>query len=283
VKRILVTGGSGYLGACIIATALTAPSEWRVTGTYFSRPPRLAPAPMQQVDLREPEAVRQLLALVAPEAVIHTACSNRDAASVEAVVPAARNLAAACAAAGIRLVHVSTDLVFDGENAPYPDAAVPTPITPYGRAKAEAEALIAELYPPAVITRPPLIWALDPMDRQTGWLVDGLRQGKPVTLFTDEIRCPVYLHDLSAGLLELAALPHEAGTLNMGGRQPLIRWDLGMRLLRAMGLQPADNVKPGTVAGSGQVRARNLTLESRRAEQTLATRLRGVDEVLTGY
>jgi dTDP-4-dehydrorhamnose reductase len=280
MRRVLVTGASGFLGACVATTALAQPAEWQMTGTYFTQPTQQASAPMRQVDLRDSRAVRQLLALVKPEALIHTACSNRDEASIQAIVPAARNLAAACHAAGIRLVHVSTDLVFDGEHAPYADAAMPTPITPYGRAKGEAEATIAELCPTAVITRPPLIWSLDPMDRQTGWLVEGLRKGTPVTLFTDEIRNPVFLRDLAAGLLELAALPQVTGTFNMGGRQALNRWDLGLRLLRALGLERADNVRPGTVEGSGLVRARNLMLESRRAEQTLATRLRGVDEVL---
>jgi dTDP-4-dehydrorhamnose reductase len=276
VTRLLVTGASGYLGAYLVSAA----RGWEVRGTYYSQPARASRAPMSQIDLRDPAAVRQLLATVQPAAVIHTACSNRDDDNISAIVPAAHNLAASCREVGARLVHVSTDLVFDGEHAPYSDDAPPAPITAYGRAKAEAEAAVASQYPAAVIARSSLIWALDPLDRQTGWLVDGLRRGTAITLFTDEIRCPVHLPDLSAALLELATLPQLAGPLNLGGRQPLNRWAFGLRLLCALGLDRGANIQPGTVASSGLVRARNLTLESRRADQQLATRLRSVDDVL---
>ncbi len=279
MTRLLVTGASGYLGAYLLRLAHTA-TDWEVTGTYFAQRPLAAGARLEPLDLRDPEAVRQTFASVLPAVVIHTACSNRDDGNVAAIVPAARNLAAACRAAGCHLVHVSTDLVFDGEHAPYADDAPPAPVMPYGRAKAEAETLVAEILPQAAIVRPSLIWALDPQDRQTGWLVDGLRRGSPVTLFTDEFRCPVYLPDLAAALLELAGRPQVSGPLNLGGQQALNRWDFGRRLLDALGLTLAANVQPGTVAASGLVRARNLTLRSQRAEQTLSTRLRGVDEVL---
>ena len=271
MRRLLVTGASGYLGAHLVSAA----RGWEVSGTCYSQSARVQ---VRQIDLRDSEAVRQLLASVRPDAVIHTACSNRDDDNISAIVPAACNLAAGCRDVGARLVHVSTDMVFDSEHAPYSDDAPPAPIMPYGRGKAEATA--ANLYPGAAIARPSLIWALDPLDRQTAWLVDGVRRGTAVTLFTDEIRCPVHLHDLSAALFELAARPLLAGPLNLGGRQPLSRWDFGLRLLSAFGLDGRDNIQPSTVAASGLVRARNLTLESRRAEQVLATRLRGVDDVL---
>ena len=276
MTRLLVTGASGYLGAHLVSAA----RGWDVSGTYHSQSAPASRAPMRQVDLRDPEAVRQLLASVRPDAVIHTACSNRDDDNMQAIVPAARNLAASCREVGARLVHVSTNLVFDGEHAPYADDASPAPIMPYGRAKAEAEAAVASLYPAAVIARPSLIWALDPLDRQTAWLVDGVRRGTTVTLFADEIRCPVHLPDLSAALLELAARPHLAGPLNLGGRQPLSRWDFGLRLLSALGLDRGANIQAGTIAASGLVRARDVTLASLRAKQVLATRLRGVDDVL---
>jgi dTDP-4-dehydrorhamnose reductase len=213
-----------------------------------------------------------------PDAILHTACSNRDPESIAAIVPAARHLAEAAQAAGARLAHVSTDLVFDGEHAPYEDDTPPCPIMDYGRAKAEAEALVASLCPGAAVVRPSLIWSLDPLDKQTGWLVDGVKRGTRVTLFTDEIRCPVHLDDLAALLLALAERPDVSGPRNAGGPQPLNRWEFGLRLLEALGLGRGPNVVPGTVAESGLVRARNLTLHSQRA-QALSS-LRGVDEAL---
>jgi dTDP-4-dehydrorhamnose reductase len=276
MRRLLVTGGSGYLGAWLMQVAVTR--GWDVRGTCFSQPgPEAGLLPL---DLTQPEPVKRLLAKLRPDAIVHAACSNRDPANVAAIEPAARNLAGSAQALGARLVHISTDQVFDGEHAPYDDSSPLGPKSAYGRAKAEAEASVTNLCPAAAIVRPSLIWSLEPLDRQTRWLVDDMRRGARVILFTDEIRCPVHLHDLAGALLELAGRPELAGPLNVGGRQALNRWDFGARLLAALDLSRATNVVPGTVAGSGLQRPRNLTLRCTRAEHLLDARLRGVDEVL---
>lgn len=278
MSRLLITGAAGYLGTHLAPLAATR--GWTVVGTQHAQAiafPGVTPLPL---DLTDAAAVQAAMVAAQPDAIVHTACSNRDPANVQAIVPAARHLAAAAQAAGISLVHVSTDLVFDGEHPPYADDTPPSPIGAYGRAKVEAEAVVREACPAAAIVRPSLIWSLNPLDKQTGWLVDGLRQGSRVTLFTDEIRCPVHLDDLADLLLALAEQRQVAGPLNAGGAQALSRWELGLRLLNALGLARGPNVVPGTVAESGLIRARNLTLHSRRAQQALGISLRGVDEVL---
>jgi dTDP-4-dehydrorhamnose reductase len=107
-----------------------------------------------------------------------------------------------------------------------------------------------------------------------------MRRGERVTLFTDEVRCPIHVDDLAAALLALAARPELSGPFNLGGRQALNRWDFGLRLLEALGLPRASNVLPGTVAASGLRRPRDLTLRLDRATQAGLPPLRGVDEVL---
>ncbi len=278
MSRLLITGGSGYLGGWLRQAAAAG---WEVSATYFSRrPPPFGSVADVPLDLTKPAAVERLVAEARPAAIIHTACSNRDAASQAAILPAARHLARAARQHGTRLIHVSTDMVFDGEHAPYPDEAAPAPITDYGRAKAEAEAAVRDLCPTAAIVRPSLIWALEPCDRQTAWLLAGLDHAQRVTLFNDEMRCPVFLPDLAAALLELAARPDLTGSLNLAGPQALSRWDFGLRLLQALGRPRPPTLVPGAVAASGVVRPRDLRLLSRRAQAALGARLRPVDEVL---
>ncbi len=276
MRRLLVTGGSGYLGRRV--AALAAAHGWQVSSAYYTNPPPHGD-PLR-LDLIDDAAVRAALADLEPTAIIHTACSNRDAANIAAIAPAARHLAEAAQALGVRLVHVSTDMVFDGEHPPYADDAALGPLTEYGAAKAEAEGLVRATCPAAAIGRPSLIWSLDPLDRQTAWLVEGMRKGEPVTLFTDEVRCPVQVDDLAAALLALAERPEIAGPLNLGGAQALNRWEFGLRLLAALGLPRGSNVRPGTVAGSGLRRPRDLTLYTERVTQHRLPTLRGVDAVL---
>jgi dTDP-4-dehydrorhamnose reductase len=273
--RLLITGGSGYLGA-----RLTARAAGDVWAAYFSRPVSPAGVAALPLDLRDAARVRAVVADLRPDAILHTACSNRTAADVAAIVPAARHLAEAARATGARLIHVSTDLVFDGEHPPYADDAPPAPQTEYGRAKAEAEAVVAAIIPAALVVRPSLIWGFNPLDKQTTWLVDGMRNGETVTLFTDEFRCPVWVDDLADALLELAARPDISGVMNLAGPQALNRWDFGLKLLAALGLEPGPHVVRGTARALSLIRPRNLTLTSARAVHLLRTPLHSVDAAL---
>jgi dTDP-4-dehydrorhamnose reductase len=277
MKTLLVTGGSGYLGSQLVTAA--AAQGWSVYATYFSHPVSLNGATMLHLDLRDVEHTLAVLRDIHPQALVHTACSNRSEEPFP-IVPAARSVATAAHALSLRLVHVSSDTVFDGEHAPYADDAPPAPVMSYGRAKAEAEALVRQLYPPAVIVRPSLIWGLTPLDHQTRWLVDGVVRQERITLFTDEYRCPVHIDDLCAALLELADRPGIAGHLNLGGAQSLSRWDFGLKLLTCMNLAPGPTVVRGFSRGSALTRPLNLTLVSTRAAQLLKAQLRGVDDVI---
>jgi dTDP-4-dehydrorhamnose reductase len=277
MTRLLVTGASGYLGSHVLEAAVAA----EVWATSFSRVVDTPAGRARRLDLRDGKAVRALAREIQPSAILHTACSNRSAEQVDSIAAAARNLALAARDTGAHLVHISTDLVFDGEAAPYGDDAILSPLSDYGRAKAEAEAIVRETAPGAIIVRPSLIWGLKPIDHQTRWLVDAVEQRRPVTLFVDEIRCPVHVRDLSMALLELAARPDLCGAVNLGGPQPLSRWDFGLKLLRALGFSEGPEVRPGAIADSGMVRARDLTMTGARARAWLRTRLRGVDEALT--
>lgn len=276
MKRLWLTGASGYLGAHLLQTA----SDWHVYPAYFSRP--IAHPQAFQLDVRDASAIEHSLTTLQPDAIIHAACSNGSAAQIQAIAPAAQAIASAAHRFNLRLVHVSSDVVFDGEQAPYSDEARPHPINDYARAKAEAEACVAEQCPTAVIVRPSLIWGLKPLDRQTQWLVEGLKRGDRITLFTDEIRCPIHVSDLSAALLELAARPDIVGPLNLGGPQALSRWEFGTRLLAALGLDAGPKMVATTIAESGLIRARDVTMISARAKVLLQTKQRGVDEVLAG-
>lgn len=274
--KLFLTGGSGYLGQHIVPLA----SNWKVLSTYHTRPFAPAHGTAVQLNLEDETAVRTVVNDFRPDVIVHAACSNRNADHIRAIVPAARHLAQAAQTYQARLIHISTDSIWNGQNAPYTDDAPPTPLNEYGHAKAEAESVVRAICPNAAIGRPSLIWGLGPLDHQTRWLVEGAQNGSRVTLFTDEWRNPVYIQDLAHAVLELAARPDVAGTINLVGAQPLTRWEFGQRLLKALNIPLPPNVVPLTVAESGLVRASNVTALALRAQRELKTKLRGVDEVL---
>ncbi len=290
MTRLLITGAAGYLGRRLVHIAagqwagtqlLPRPTNaWSVIGTYNQTPPPHAPnAQFLQIDLTTPEQVEDTLDRLRPDAVIHTAGSNQSEKEMAAIEPMTHILATQCAWRNIRLVHVSTDMVFGGDQAPYADEDPPAPVHRYGEIKAQAETILRENHPSAVFARPSLIFNLQPPDYQTNWLLEGLHTAKPIRLFTDEWRCPIWVDNLALALLELASIEY-AGPLNLTGPHCLNRWEFGLKLLTALNLKPSKNIQPSTIADSGLVRPANLTLDTSRARMLLKTPLLSVDEAI---
>jgi dTDP-4-dehydrorhamnose reductase len=240
--RIFVTGGGGFLGSEVCRLAVGAGHD--VAATQLE-----TPAPygrVVDVDVREPFTVEA-------DVLIHTAYVMGDS---DTIVRGTRNAAAAAKDAGARLIHLSTDLVFDGEHAPYSEADEPRPVSDYGRAKLAAEALVP---PNGVIVRTSLLYG------KPGGAQEALAARDDVVFHTDEIRCPTHVADLAAGLLELAALD-TTGVLHVAGPDAVSRLDL-VRLLGARDPKGAPT-PPG--------RARNVALDSSRARALLSTEIRGL-------
>jgi dTDP-4-dehydrorhamnose reductase len=211
--------------------------------------------------------------------VIHTAADMRSPLAMqEVIVEGTRHVAAGAAAVGAHLIHLSSDMVFDGERGPYDETDPPEAVTPYGQAKAAAERAVIDLCPGAAIVRTSLIYGFEPADPRTVWVVDSVRRGKPITLFTDELRSPVWVDQLAAALLELAAA-RESGIWHLAGPQPLSRYEFGERLVRAYGLDPA-GIRPGLSRESGLHRPRDCRLDVRKAQEGLCSPLWGVERVL---
>ena len=267
--RVLITGGAGLVGSTLIATA---PEGVEVHATQRNAP--VVGATAHTIDLADPDEPVGLLAAIRPDVVIHTAYGTADLE--RDVTAATRSIAAACAIEGVALIHLSSDVVFDGEHAPYAEDAPLVPVHAYGRAKAEAEADVVTAVPDVAIVRTSLVCATDPLDPRSAWVVDTLRAGRPITLFTDEIRCPVRADDLALMLWDLVALPRaeRAGAWHLVGPGALSRVELGTILAEAHGLDPAQ-ITAASSRDQPDPRPRDLTLTVERSGG-LPTRPRSV-------
>lgn len=272
--RVFITGGTGYLGRALLrqapawATALGA--------SHLGQAPGEGGADWVRLDIRDEAAVLMALGSFRPQVVLHTAYSKADLEGV--VVRGTVHVARACALLGARLVHLSTDQVFDGREAPYAEPARPNPLTPYGRAKLEAERVVGEILPQAAVVRCSLIWGLDPPDPTTRLvleLADGKREGG---LFEDEYRSFVFVEDLARALWELVRLEYQ-GVLHLGGAEMLSRLEFGQLIAPFYGRDPA-RLPALRLADFPEPRPQNCALDSSRARVMLKTRLRGVREVL---
>jgi dTDP-4-dehydrorhamnose reductase len=159
-------------------------------------------------------------------------------------------------------------VVFDGEKgAPYVEEDEPTPLTEYGRAKADAERAVLAAHPEALVVRTSLLYGgAEPGPQER------LAADPDASFFTDEFRCPIQVGDLAAALLELVA-GDRTGVLHVAGADRLSRASFAALLAGAP-------VRTASIAESGLVRPRDCLLAIDRARALLRTPLRGACDVL---
>jgi dTDP-4-dehydrorhamnose reductase len=257
VRRVFVTGLGGYLGGEL---GRLAPARgWEVAGIAGSA----------QLDVRDAEGVRAAVLTARPDVVVHTAYRMDDAG---VNVEGTQSVVAAAAAAGARLVHLSTDVVFgDGEGLLTEDDP-PDPVTAYGASKLEAERACG---PDALIVRTSLLYGGERPSTHEVAAVEAADGVRDMAFFTDEVRCPIAVGDLAAAVLELAELD-VTGPLHVAGADALNRLEFARLVVAHHGRDP--NTLRGGDGGPG--RPKRLALDCSRARALLRTRLRGAREVL---
>jgi dTDP-4-dehydrorhamnose reductase len=196
--RILVTGAGGMLGRDVTRAVEAAGHE---------------PLPLSraELDVTDEAAVGAAIAEARPGAVINCAAwTDVDGAEAEEAAAAEVNhrgagfVARAAGAAGARLVHVSTDFVFDGAaHDPYVESSAPRPLSAYGRTKLAGEGEVARACPEALIVRSSWLFGAG-----GGNFVDTmLRLGDErdeVSVVDDQVGCPTWTVHLAGALVALA-------------------------------------------------------------------------------
>jgi dTDP-4-dehydrorhamnose reductase len=270
--NLLVIGGTGLLGQRITRQAQLAGHS--VVATFHASVPSATDVDWRMVDIRRRDDVMALARRARPDAVINAAYRQSD---WETTADGGMHVALAAAAAGARLVHVSSDAVFSGAAPGYDETRLPDPVTPYGAAKAAAETAVKGITPSAVIARTSLI--IGDGDSRHERLVHALASGVVAgALFTDEVRCPVHVSDLASALLELAASPY-AGICHVAGTDAVSRYELGLLIAARDGLDQAA-LPAGPRAATAPPGALDVRLDSTRTQARLTTRLRGARDFL---
>jgi dTDP-4-dehydrorhamnose reductase len=268
--RFLVTGASGQLGGYLLREL--AARKLETVAWSGSRRGSLFGVDLQPVELAHRNSVAAAFRQARPDIVIHAgalarvADCFRDPEHARLVnAQGSASIAEAAAEARARLLHTSTDLVFNGEQGNYREGDAPTPLSVYGRTKADAERAV-QAAPRSLVVRVSLLFGPSVVGRPTflDEQVSSARTGKPITLFKDEWRTPLSLKTAASALVTLAQ-SEEAGILHLGGPERISRLEMGERLATFLGVAPSF-IRPvrRDEAASEEPRPRDTSLNSTR-------------------
>lgn len=288
MKRLLVTGASGLLG---INLALRESAQREVTGITHSHSLSGMPFPVRSVDMMVPGVLDKMLDDVQPELVVHCAAlANIDtcekqpeqAAMINSRVPGL--LAQASRKRNIRLVHLSTDAVFDGSRGNYLETDTPHPLSVYAQTKLAGEQAVMEAYPQAVVARVNFYgWSLTGKHSLAEFFFNNLSAGKTINGFTDVQFCPLFVNHLADILMHLAEGNH-SGIFHVVSPISMSKYEFGCRIAEAFGLDER-LIKPVSVLDGGLAarRSPNLTLNIDKLKETLQLVLPGVEEGIHAF
>jgi len=290
--RLLITGSSGLLG---LNLALDASRTHHVIGVDRDTL-KSVPFELIKADLLDPDAVRRILAESKPDAVIHCAAlanvdtceSNPELAyQINADFPA--RLADACARRQVRLVHISTDAVFDGQkDGAYIENDLPNPQGVYAQTKLEGERAVTQINPTAIVARVNFYgWSLSGKRSLAEFFINNLSNGKNVNGFTDVLFCPMLVNRLGDVLLVMLER-NLRGLYHVVGPQAMSKYQFGVEIARKFGLKES-LISPQSVDKSGlnARRSHNLWLSTNKLSTDLGMTLpsfsTGLDEFYTQY
>jgi dTDP-4-dehydrorhamnose reductase len=237
---VLITGGSGTLGWTL---ARLLAGRCGVIATHFSNPCTPEGVEAARLDLGDGASIRELLGDRNPGVIVHLAAvTNPDVCEVDpdrarrVNLEATAEIAASAARMGSRLLFASTDLVFDGRRGNYSEEDEARPLNIYGATKLDAEQAVLGACPEAFVFRTSLIYGLGSPVSKTFFsrVVEQLRQGRPMPLFTDQRRNPVLVDDL-ARALETVIERDLSGLYHIGGPDTVTRYEFGRLVCEAFG------------------------------------------------
>lgn len=199
--QVLITGAGGQVGRMLLDTV---PDGFEAIACTHA-----------DLDIGAPDAVRELVGRVRPGVIINAAAytavdkaESESAAAQRINVEGPGHLAAAARACGARLIHISTDFVFDGiASVPYHPDSPTNPLSVYGRTKRDGERAVLEALPEqATIVRTAWVYAATGANF-VRTMLRIMREKGTVRVVADQVGTPTAARSLAETLWQIAAHP----------------------------------------------------------------------------
>lgn len=218
-KKYLVTGANGQLGKELRELACDHPD---VEFFFQSR---------EDLPLENFEMIRTVFGVIKPDVFINCgAYTNVDKAETEKELAFVVNgeavgvIAALCAEANARLIHISTDYVFDGEGQqPYKETDYTSPVNTYGASKLLGEEHAFQLDPEAIVIR--TSWVYSSFGKNfVKTMLKLMKERTEINVVNDQLGSPTYAADLACAILKIAKADNAEGGIYHFSNEGDISW-----------------------------------------------------------
>jgi len=229
--KVLVTGARGMLGSDL--------------SPIFDRQHELLATDLEELDVRDPEAVFRTFEEFEPRLVLHLAaltnvdgCQGMQDETFLTNAVGTKNIALASARAGAAMVYISTGSVFDGtKSEPYTEFDHPNPRSEYSKAKYQGELVVRELVREHYIVRAGWMFGGGHRDKKfVGKIISLARQGKPLQVVNDKFGSPTYTKDMAEGILKLVGTGWY-GTYHLANEGCCSRYEYACKVLELAGVE----------------------------------------------
>jgi dTDP-4-dehydrorhamnose reductase len=248
MKRILICGSNGLLGQRL-ALMLSSQTDNEVLNTSRQRSfvfdHRLFD--YTQLDITKKGDVKSLISSFHPTTIINAAaaadvdwCEQHREEAWKINVVGVENLIEATRKVGARLIHISTDYIFDGTHGPYSEDDKPNPISYYGKSKLASENAVRIAEIAYTILRTIVLYGngIGVRDCFPTWVVKNLRAGKVVRCSEDQISNPTHVNDIAFAAVKAGELNRD-GIYHICGSERVSRYQFAVRTAELFGLDPS--------------------------------------------
>jgi dTDP-4-dehydrorhamnose reductase len=247
-KRILICGSNGLLGQRL-SLLLSLRTEYEVLNTSHHRSFVFDRQLFDytQLDITRRSDVKSLVSSFQPTVILNAAaatnvdwCETHREEAWKVNVTGVENLIEAARKVGAKLIHVSTDYIFDGKHAPYREDDRPEPLSYYGKTKLASENALKASEIPYAIVRTIVVYGYGigvklnfPL-----WVLDHLKARKTIRCVDDQVSNPTFVGDVALSMISIMEREHE-GVYHVCGSETVSRYDFALRVAETFGLDPS--------------------------------------------
>ncbi len=235
-KKILILGATGKVGeaVCKKLKARTNHHLYILSAKYEKS--FMPNVEIMDVDITDKKLLKKTISEIKPDIIINAAAytnvdgcedNKKEAMALNAELP--ETLAKSIKFLDCKLIHFSTDYIFDGKNGPYPEDAVPNPLSFYGKSKLAGENNIRSTIENFLILRTNIVYGNSSYGKNDfiRWIYESLKEGKQLNIITGQIGNPTFSDDIAEAVLRFIERDSR-GIYNLAGTDLMNRYEIAL-------------------------------------------------------